>query len=141
MEPLIVKAMLQSKLVMNLDIPEMYPQLEVLQKSLIVDSSSKQTNNDWIWEQSEDSNISLIIQLLISEKLKSYVTKGLGSAELHALLKYHKDILLKNGLLYQKVLLRNHPEPFLQFLLPNILFTRLYWLVMMTMGIWVWIGH
>ena len=43
MEPLIVKAMLQSKLVMNVDIPEVYPQLEVVQKSLIVDSSPKLT--------------------------------------------------------------------------------------------------
>ena len=44
MEPLIVKAMLQSKLVMNVDIPEVYPQLNVAQKSLVVDSSPKLTN-------------------------------------------------------------------------------------------------
>ena len=71
--PLTVKAMLQSKLVMNVDISEVYPQLEVVQKSLIVDSSPKLTNNDRIREQSEDPNISLISQLLKSEKLKSYV--------------------------------------------------------------------
>ena len=50
MEPLIVKAMLQYKLVMNVDIPEVYPQLEVVQKILVVDSSPKLTNNDWIRE-------------------------------------------------------------------------------------------
>ena len=50
MEPLVVKAMLQSKLVMNVDIPEVYPQLEVVQKSLVVDSFPKLTNNDWIRE-------------------------------------------------------------------------------------------
>ena len=32
MEPLIVKAMLQSKLLTNVDIPEVYPQLKVIQK-------------------------------------------------------------------------------------------------------------
>ena len=100
MEPLIVKAMLQSKLVMNVDIPEVYPQLEVVLKSLIVDSSPKLTNNDWIREQSEDPNISLIIQLLKSEKLKSYVAREMDSSELCVLLKYCKDLLLKNGLLY-----------------------------------------
>ena len=75
MEPLVVKAMLQSKLVMNVDIPEVYPQLEVVQKRLVVDSSPKLTNNDWIREQSEDPNISLIIWLPKSEKLKGYVAK------------------------------------------------------------------
>ena len=96
MEPLVVMAMLQSKLVTNVDIPEVYPQLEVVQKCLVVDSSPKITNNDWIREQSEDPNISIIIQLLKSEKkLKSYVAKELESAELCVLLENHKDLLLK----------------------------------------------
>ena len=47
MEPLIVKTMLQSKLVMDVDIPEMYPQLKVIQKSMVVDSLPKLTHNDW----------------------------------------------------------------------------------------------
>ena len=119
MESLIVKAMLQLKLITNVDIPEVYPQLEVVQKNLIGDSSPKLTNNDWIREQSKGPNISLIIQPLKSEKLKSCVTKEMDSSELHVLLKYHKDQLLKNGLLYQKVLLKNHPEPISQFVLPK----------------------
>ena len=65
-----------------------YTQLEVVQKCLIVDSSPKLTNNDWIREQSEDPNINLIIQLLKSEKLKSYVAREMDSSELHVLLKY-----------------------------------------------------
>ena len=75
LEPLIVKAMLQSKLVTNMDIPEVYPQLNVVQKSLVLDGSTKLTNNDWIREQSEDSIISLIVQLLKSDKLKSHVDR------------------------------------------------------------------
>ena len=118
-EPLIVKAMLKSKLVMNVDIPEVYPQLEVVQKSLIVDSSPKLTNNDWIREQSEDPNISLIIQLLKSDKLKKYVAREMDSSEICVLLKCCKDYLLKNGLLYQKVLLKNHSQPISQFVLPK----------------------
>ena len=91
MEPLVVKVMLQSKLVMNVDGLEVYPQLEVVQESLVVDSSPKLTNNEWIRGQSEDPNISLIIPLLKSEKLKSYVAKEIDSSELHVLLKYRKD--------------------------------------------------
>ena len=80
MEPLIVKTMLQSKLVMNVDIPEVHPQLKVIQKRLVVDSSPKLTNNDWIREQCEDSDISFIVQLLKSDKLKGYVAKEVDSS-------------------------------------------------------------
>ena len=106
MEPLIVKTMLQSKLVMNVDIPEMYPRLKVIQKSLVVDSSPKLTNNDLMKEQSEDSDINLIIQLLKSDKLKRYVAKEADSSGMQVLLKYLKDLFQKNGLLYQGVLLK-----------------------------------
>ena len=87
MEPLIVKTMLQSKLVINVDIPEVYPQLKIIQKSLVVDSSPKLTNNDWMTEQSEDSDINLIIQLLKSDKLKRYVAKEANSSGMQVLLK------------------------------------------------------
>ena len=63
MEPLIVKTMLQSKLVTSVDIPEMYPELKVIQKNMVVNSSPKLTHNNWIKEQSEDSDINFIVQL------------------------------------------------------------------------------
>ena len=75
LESLIVKTMLQSQLVMDVDIPEVYPQLKVIQKRLVVDSLPKLTNNDWIREQSEDSDINLIVQLLKSDKLKKHVAR------------------------------------------------------------------
>ena len=80
MEPLIVKTMLQSKFVMEVDIPEMYPQLKVIQKGMVVDSSHKLTCNDWIKEQSEDSDINLMVQLLKSNKLKKYVAREADSS-------------------------------------------------------------
>ena len=96
MEPLIVKTMLQSKLVTDVDIPEMYLQLKVIQKSMVVDSSPKLTHNDWIKGQSEDSDINLIIQLLKSNKLKKYVAREADSSGIQVLLKYHKDQFLRN---------------------------------------------
>ena len=92
MEPLIVKAMLQSKLVTIVDIPEVYPQMNVVQKSLIVDRSPKLPNNDWSREQSEDPNINRIIQLLKSGKLRNYIAREIDSSEIHVLLKYRNDL-------------------------------------------------
>ena len=45
-EPLIVKTMLLSKLVTDVGIPDVYPQMNVIQKSMVVDSSPKLTHND-----------------------------------------------------------------------------------------------
>ena len=42
-----MKTMLQSKLVMDVDISEMYPQLKIMQKSMVVDSSPKLTHINW----------------------------------------------------------------------------------------------
>ena len=84
-----------------------------------MDSSPKLSNNDWIREQSEDPNINLIIQLLKCGKLKNDVAREIDLSEIHVLLKYHKDLLLKNGLLYQNVLLKNHSEPISPFVLPK----------------------
>ena len=116
---------------------EVYTQLEVVQKSWIVDSSPELTNSDWIWEQSEDPNISLIIQLLKSEKLKSYVAKEMDLSELRVLLKYHKDLLLKNGLLYWKGLLKNNPEPISQFVLPKCFIHKVILACQDDNGLWV----
>ena len=72
--------MLQSKLVTDVDIPEIYPQLKVIQKSMVLDSSPKLTHDDWIKEQSEDSDINLIVHLLKSDKLKKYVAREIDSS-------------------------------------------------------------
>ena len=78
-EPLIVKTMLQSKLVTDVGIPDLYPQLNVIQKSMVVHSSPKLTHNDWIKEQSEDSNIHPLVQLLKTNMLKKYVAREIDS--------------------------------------------------------------
>ena len=80
MEPFIIKTMLQLKLIADVCVPEMCPQLNVIQKSMVVDSSPKLTHNDWIKEQSEDSDINLIVQLLKSDKLKKYVAREMDSS-------------------------------------------------------------
>ena len=48
-----------------------------------------------------------------------YVAKELDSSGMHVLMKYRKDLFLMDGLLYQKVQLKKHQEPILQFVLPQ----------------------
>ena len=88
-------------------------------KGIVVDSSPKLTRDDWIKEQSEDSDINLIVQLLKDDKLKKYVATETDSCGIQVLLKYHKDLFLRNGLLYQRVSLKNHQGPISQFVLPK----------------------
>ena len=86
---------------------------------MIVNGSPKLTHDDWVKEQHEDSDISLLVQLLKADKLKRYVAREMDSSGIQVLLKYRKDLFLKNGLLYQRVMLKNHPEPISQFVLPG----------------------
>ena len=78
LEPLIVKTMLQSKLMTGVGLPE-YPQLNAIQKCMIVNSSPKLTHDDWVKEQHEDSDIGLLIQLLKTDKFKRYVAREMDS--------------------------------------------------------------
>ena len=79
-EPLIVKTMLQSKLESEVGIPDVNPQLTFILKSMVVDSSTKLTHDDWFKEQSEDPDIGLLVPLLKSDKLKKYVVSRMESS-------------------------------------------------------------
>ena len=59
--PLIVNTMLQSKLGTEVGIPEVYPQLLLIQKSMVVDGSPKLAHGDWVREQPEDTDIGLLV--------------------------------------------------------------------------------
>ena len=72
--------MLQLKLINDVGVSEIYPQLNVIQKSMVVNNLPKLTHNDWIKEQSGDSDINHIIQLLKSNKLKKYVAREMDSS-------------------------------------------------------------
>ena len=45
--------------------------------------------------------------------------KERDSSEMRVLLKYLKDLIMKEGLLYRKVLLKGHDQPLVQFVLPE----------------------
>ena len=100
MEPLIVKTMLQSKLESETSLPNECPPVTFLLKSMIVDSALKLTQDDWIKEQIEDTDIGKVTQLLKTNRLRKYVAQETDSSGIWVLLKYRKNLFLKNGLLY-----------------------------------------
>ena len=59
--PLIVNTMLQSKLGTEVGIPEVYPQLLLIQKRMVVDGSPKLAHDDWVRQQFKDTDIGLLV--------------------------------------------------------------------------------
>ena len=47
------------------------------------------------------------------------MAREMDSSGIQILLKYRKDLFLKNGMLYQKVMLKNHSGPISHFVLPK----------------------
>ena len=72
--------MLQSKLGTEAGIPGVYPQQLLVQKSMVVDGSPKLAHDDWVREQSEDTDIGFLVRLLKSDKFKKYVAREMDSS-------------------------------------------------------------
>ena len=82
LELLIVQTMLQSKLETEMGIPEKYSSLNVIQKEMLVNSTPKLTQHEWVKEQCEDVDIGATIQLLKTGKLGEYVAKEMDPSGL-----------------------------------------------------------
>ena len=80
MEPLIVKTMLQSKLESETSLPNECLPVNLLLKSMIVNSTLKLTRNDWIKEQMDDMDAGKVTQLLKTNKLNKYVAEEMDSS-------------------------------------------------------------
>ena len=106
MEPLIVKTMLQSKLESEISFQEEHLSVNLVLKSMTVDTTPKLTQKDWVKEQMDYVDVNKIVQLLKSNQLSTYMVQEMDSSSTQILLKYKKDLFLKNGLLYQKATLK-----------------------------------
>ena len=82
LEPLTVHTVLQSKLKTEIGIPEEYSQLNVIQKEMLVNSTPKLTQHEWVKEQHGDSDIGLLVQLLKAGKLIRYVAREIDSSRI-----------------------------------------------------------
>ena len=68
-------------------------------------------------EQEADSDIGPIITLINNKTLLQYYVKEKDFSGMRVLLKYQKDLMMKQGLLYRKILLKGHGQPIVQFAL------------------------
>ena len=123
-EPLIVKTMLQSKLESEISFPEEHFPEKLLLKSMTVDTTLKLTQKDWAKEQMDDVDVNKIVQLLKANKWSTYMAQEMDSSAIQILLKCKKDLILKNGLLHGRTILKNHPEPVVQFVLQKDSYVR-----------------
>ena len=96
MEPLIVKTMLQSKLESEISFPVKHLPVKLLLKSMTMDTTLKLTQKDWVKEQMEDVDVNKIVQLLKSNKLSTYMAQEMDSSLMQIILRYKKDLFLKN---------------------------------------------
>ena len=113
------KTMFQSKLESETSFPNEYLPVNLLLKSMTVDTTLKLTRKDWVKEQMEDVDVNKVVQLLKSNKLSTYMAQEMDSSSMQILLRHKRDLFLNNKLLYQKAILKNHPEPVVQFVLPK----------------------
>ena len=80
MEPLIVKTMLQSKLESEIRFPEEHLPVNLILKSMTMDTTLKLTQKDWVKEQVDDVDVNKIVQLLKSNKLSTYMVQEMDSS-------------------------------------------------------------
>ena len=86
---------------------------------MIVDTTLKLTQKDWIKEQMDDVNLNKIVQLLKSNQLNTYMTQEMDLSAIQILLRCKKDFIQWNGLLYWSTNFKNNPEPVVQCVLPK----------------------
>ena len=75
-------------------------------------------------EQEMDEDIGPIFKLVQQGKHLQYTCKERDFSRMRVLLKYKQDLVVKNGLLYRKVKLKNHDTVVNQFVLPK---THRWW--------------
>ena len=94
-------------------------QFLVIARDLVVNSTMKLSKQDWKREQQADSDIGPIITLINNKTLLQSIAKEEDPSGMRVLLKYQKDLMMKEGILYTKVLLKGHNQPIVQYVLPE----------------------
>ena len=91
----------------------------IVSKVANIDLGPKITNEDWQKEQASDPHIGRVLKLMKQDKIMSYESARNDPSGLRVYLKFRKDLVLKNKLLYQKVKLKGHDTSVFQFVLPH----------------------
>ena len=114
-----VKAILARSSNVDTTIPLAISSSSVHCNNMQVNSTPKLAQEDWIKEQSNDGDIGPVVELVQQGKHLQYTCKEGDSSGMRVLLKYKQDLVIRNGLLYRKVKLKNHDFIVHQFILPK----------------------
>ena len=68
---------------------------------MTIDTTIKLTQKDWVKEQMDDVDVNKVVQLLKSNKLSTYMAQEMDSSSMQVLLRYKKDLFLKNKLILE----------------------------------------
>ena len=113
-----VAATLEQGCVLESSLP-LVPNDTIVSKVAHIDLGPKTTNEDWQKEHASDPNIGRVLELMKQDKVMSYKSAKNDPSGLRVYLKFRKDLVLKNKLLYQKVKLKGHDTSVFQFVLPH----------------------
>ena len=94
-----VAAILEKDCCLESSLPLVPPQ-SVTAQSIQLDLKPQLTSQEWKNEQRSDPHLGKIIQLLTNKKLLSCKAERTDTQNMRIYLKYKKDLVLKNGLLY-----------------------------------------
>ena len=118
-----VAATLEQGCVLESSLP-LVPNDSIVSKVAHMDLGSKITNEDWQKEQADDPHIGRVLELMKQDKLMNYKSTRNDPSGLRVYLKFRKDLVLRNKLLYQKVKLKGYDTSVFQFLLSHSFHNR-----------------
>ena len=72
--------MLQSEMESETSFPNEYLPVNLLLKSMTVDTTLKLTQKDWVKEQMDDVDVNKVVQLLKSNTLSTYMAQEMDSS-------------------------------------------------------------
>ena len=79
----------------------------------------KLSSTDWREEQPNDLDIGPVLKLVERKEHLQYKLTNKDSRLTRTLIKYRKDLAIKNGLLYKKAQLKHFDQSIMQFVLPS----------------------
>ena len=101
-----VAAALEQGCTVECSLPLILPPEIMVKTSIVGELGLKISTEDWKKEQQADQSIGWIMKLLQENKLSGYKSNNSDSEQFRIYLKYRRDMVLKNGLLYWKTKLK-----------------------------------
>ena len=132
-----VAAILEQGCVLESSLPSV-PNDNIVSKVAHMDLGPKITNEDWQKEQANDPHIGRVLELMKQDKLMNYKSTRNDPSGWRVYLKFRKDLVLRNKLLYRKIKLKGYNTSVFQFVLPHSFHNCTLQCYMMIWVIWVW---